>query len=223
MSMFSKITNIFKANVNSVLDKMEDPNKILDQNIRDMESEYIKAKESVARAKAEEISLTRKITSLNLEVSKWNENAKLALKKGSEELAKKALVKKQEIEQELHLMEADNKSISSSTITLIDDLKTMENKIAEAKRKKNILKIRLETANAKKKIVETKSKIEGIGDGAFSSFAKMEEKANRMINEADALEEINNTMSESSLENEFEELNGNKSIESELEKLKAQL
>lgn len=63
-----------------------------------MESEYVKAKESVSKAKAEEISLSRKINELNTEALKWTKNAKLALTKGNEDLAKKALLKKQEIE-----------------------------------------------------------------------------------------------------------------------------
>lgn len=223
MGMFSRVTSIFKSNVNTMLEKMEDPSKMLDQNIRDMESEYVKAKESVSRAKAEEINLSRKINVLNTEALKWTENAKLALTKGNEDLAKKALLKKQEIENELFLIKEDSENISKSTQTLVSDLKIMENKIAEAKRKKNLLKTRLETASAKKKIVETKAKIEGIGEGAFSSFSKMEEKANRLINEADALEEINDTLSGSNLESEFEKLNDNKGIDDELEKLKAQL
>ncbi len=223
MGMFSRVTGIFKSNVNSMLEKMEDPNKILEQNIRDMEAEYVKAKESVSKAKAEEIRLSRKLNELNSEVLKWGENAKLALTKGNEDLARKALMKKQEVEDELTLIKEDSVNIAKNTQVLVSDLRMMENKIAEAKRKKNLLKTRLETASAKKKIVETKAKIQGIGEGAFSSFSKMEEKANRLINEADALEEINNTISDSSLESEFEKLTDNKGIEDELEKLKSQL
>ncbi len=223
MGMFSRVTGIFKSNVNSMLEKMEDPNKILEQNIRDMEAEYVKEKESVSKTKAEEIRLSRRLNELNSEVLKWSENAKLALTKGNEDLARKALMKKQEVEDELTLIKEDSENIAKSTQVLVSDLKMMENKIAEAKRKKNLLKTRLETASAKKKIVETKSKIQGIGEGAFSSFSKMEEKANRLINEADALEEINNTISDSGLESEFEKLTDNKGIEDELEKLKSQL
>ncbi|MEI6857605.1 PspA/IM30 family protein [Psychrilyobacter sp.] len=92
MGMFSRVTSIFKSNVNTILEKMEDPNKILDQNIRNMESEYVKAKESVSKAKAEEIRLTRRVNELTTEALKWTKNAKLALTKGNEDLARKVFL-----------------------------------------------------------------------------------------------------------------------------------
>ncbi|BDU49678.1 PspA/IM30 family protein [Haliovirga abyssi] len=223
MGIFDRISNVFKSNVNSMLDKVEDPEKILDQNIIDMEKEYTKAKESIARAKAEEIGLNKRIAYLKQEMEKWTNNAKLALGKGNEELAKKALAKKQGYEQELNAIVGDRDSIEKNVEELLGSLKMMENKISEAKRKKDLLKMRLQTAKAKKKIVETKAKIGGIGEGAFDSFNKMEEKANKMINEADALEQINNSLAEEDVDEEFKQLETSGNVESDLEKMKKEL
>lgn len=223
MGIFDRISNVFKSNVNAVIDKMEDPAKILDQNIVDMEKEYILAKQSIAKAKAEELSLNKKVKELTEEIERWTNNAKLALGKGNEELAKKALMRKKELSEEFTAISKDRDVIAKSVEELVNSLKMMEKKISEAKRKKDLLKSRLQTAEAKKKIVETKSKIGGIGDGAFSSFAKMEEKANKMINEADALESINNEIAGENMDDEFAKLESEGGADAELEKLRKEM
>ncbi len=223
MGVLDRISNIFKANTNALLDKIEDPEKILEQNILDMEKEYIKAKESIAGAKAQEISLNKQVAHLEQEIQKWTENAKIALTKGNEEMAKKALSKKKTTEEELELIRKDRDLIEKNVAELVAGLKMMENKINEAKRKKDLLKSRMQTARAKQKIVDTKAKIGGIGDGAFNSFNKMEEKANRMINEADAMEAIDKELAGEDLDEEFKKMNQDSGVDSELEKLKKEM
>ncbi|TDT72302.1 phage shock protein A (PspA) family protein [Hypnocyclicus thermotrophus] len=223
MGIFDRLGKVFKSNVNSIIDKMEDPEKILEQNILDMEKEYTKAKQAIASTKAEEIRLTKQIKFLEQEINKWVNNAKAALNAGNEELAKKALEKKQALTKELEQIKNDRNSISTSTEKLISDLKMMENKIEEAKRKKDLLKSRIQSAKAKKKINELKSTTSTIGKSAFDSFSKMEEKANKIINEADAIEEINKELTGEDLEAQFESLNGNSDVDDELAKLKSEL
>lgn len=223
MGIFNRLSKIVKSNINSVMDKVEDPAKILEQDILDMENQYSKAKKSVASAKGEEIKLNKKIDTLTVEVDKWLENAKLALSKKNEELAKKALSKKSELEEELKVVTEDRDSIAAHTVKLVADLKEMEKKISDARRKKELIKSRLETANAKKMMMETKSSIDGIGKNSFDSFNKMEDKANRIINEVDAMEELNGSLKEKDLDDEFENLKSNNGVDLELEKLKAEL
>lgn len=223
MGIFDRIGKVFKANVNSALDKVEDPEKILEQDIKDMEEQYSKAKKSVASAKAQEMSLGKKIDILEDEVEKWLSNAKLALNKGDEDLAKKALEKKVEYEKELVTLKEDKASMEGHTTKLVEDLRDMEGRISEAKRKKDLVKSRLETAKAKKKMMETKASVDGIGNGAFDSFNKMEEKANKMIDEVEAMEEINESLAKDDLDKEFEKLEKQGAMDLELEKLKKEM
>ena len=223
MGIFNRMTKTFKANVNSVMDKIEDPAVVLEQEIIDMERAYSIAKKSVAGAKAEEIKLNKRVDELEEEIAKWVSNAKLALSKGDEDLARRALVKKKEVGDELQLIAADRDNIAGHTLKLVEDLKEMERKVLEAKRKKDILKSRMETAKAKKKIMETKASIDGIGEGAFSSFNKMEEKANKIINETDAMEDLNRSLTEKNLEDEFKKLQNNGDVDLELENLRKEL
>ena len=223
MSILDRLGKVFKANINSVIDKMEDPEKMLEQNIYEMEKAYLAAKKSIASTKAEEIRLVKQVKFLEQEVDKWTQNAKAAISKGNEELAKKALVKKSELTSELDMIRKDLDSISQNVSNLVNDLKNMETKIKEAKRKKELLKSRLQSAEAKKKINELKSQSGIAENGAFESFMKMEEKANKMINEVDAMEEINGELSGEDLESQFSQLSTDSSIDDELEKLKAEL
>lgn len=223
MGILDRIGNIFKSNLNSVLDKVEDPEKILEQNILDMEKEYIKAKQSISNAKAEEIRLAKKLTFLKQEIEKWTSNTKLALSKGNEELAKKALTKKKEAENEYEIIIKDKESIEKNVEELLSNLKVMGSKIEEARRKKDLIKMRLQSAKAKKKMAETRSKIDGIGEGAFNSFAKMEEKAERLINEADAIEEVNRELTSDDIEDEMKKLQEDGSVDRELEEMKKEM
>ena len=223
MGMWDRISNVFKSNINSVIDKMEDPEKLLEQNILDMEKEHANAKQSIGSAKAEAIRLAKEVKFKEQEVAKWTNNAKKALGAGNEDLARKALAKKNELEQGLESIKTDRDTINNSVEKLINDLKMMDNKIQEAKRKKDLLKSRMQSAKAKQKINEMKSNIGNSGKSAFDSFSKMEAKANKMINEADAMEEINDELAGEDLDAEFAELGSSGNVDDELAKLKAEM
>lgn len=223
LGILDRVASIFKSNLNSALDKMEDPEKILEQNILDMEKEYIKAKQSISNAKAEEIRLAKKLKFLQQEVEKWTENTKLALSKGSEDLAKKSLIKKNDAQNEYELIIQDKEIIEKSVEELLGNLKLMGDKIEEARRKKDLIKMRMQSAKAKKKIAETRSNIDGIGEGAFNSFAKMEAKAEKLINEADAIEEVNRELASDDIEGELSKLQEEGSVNKELEAMKKEM
>ena len=223
MGMFDRIKNVFKANINEAINKMEDPEKMLEQSIVDMEKEYVLAKKSVGSAKADEIKLTKKVNELKQEESKWQRNAEIALHQNNEEMARKNLSRKKEATEELTVVDRDRKNIANSINQLVENLKMMEKEIEEAKRKKNLLKSRMEIAEAKKKINAVKNSMSKTGEGAFSSFNRMQEKAEKMINEADADEIINEELSGEDLDSQFAEMEFNSSVDAELEALKASM
>ena len=223
MGLFSKVANIFKSNANAIVDKMEDPAKILDQNLLDMNKEFIGAKKAISSAKGEELSLTSKVDSIKEEISKWTRNAKIALSKGNEELAKKALEKKSELDQELVVIEKDRDAIAKSVAKLVDNLKDMEKKIESAKRQKDILKSKMKSARAKEVIAETTTKVNGLGTGAFDTFERMSQKVDKISNDADAKMIIEDELSGDNLEDEFAELETFGDVEDALAKMKEEM
>jgi len=223
MGVFGRLASIFKANANGVINKLEDPERLLDQTILDMTKEYNKAKESISNAKGEELGLAKRIHALTLEESKWQNNAKLALKQNNEELAKQALVRKNEVEEELKLIRSDKDIMSINVDKLIESLKSMEKKISQAERKKKGIKARMNTAKAKNKITETMSNMNGLGDSAFDAFNRMEEKADGIINEADGREFVNDKVSGENLENQFADLSASSEVDADLEALKLEM
>ena len=188
MSIFLRVTDIFKANVNEVLDRMEDPEKMVKQMIIEMEEALVKATSALAKAMANEKSLQKQQGIAAEQSRQWEAKATTALKGGNTDLAKQALSKKVTYDGQIKQYEGMVTQASNTTSQLRAQLDTLKAKLDEARMKQSTLVARAQTAKTQKEF----STILGtsVGQGAFAKFDKMEKKIEGMESEAEAFSEI---------------------------------
>lgn len=204
MGIFKRVTDVFKANINDLISKAEDPEKMLNQMIIDMNEHLIEAKKGVASAIADEKRLERQIAENKAKASDWEQKAMIAVKAGKDDLAKQALVRKQEYDGYVKELSPQWEAQQKATATLKESLKQLTNKIDEASRKKNILIARAKRADTTKKIQQTMGNLSD--NSAFSVFDRMSAKVDKIEAEADAMAELSNLGQDASLEAQFKQL-----------------
>jgi phage shock protein A len=221
MGIFSRIGTLLKANINELISRAEDPEKILNQLILDMREQLIEAKKQVAVAIADEKRLKKQLDNeLNL-AREWEKKAMMAVRAGRDDLAKEALMRKSEHDSLAQEFQGQWEGQKSAADQLRDALRRLNSKIEEAKRKKNLLIARQKRAEAQRKIQETMA---GLNDtNAFDTFAKMEEKITRMEAEAEASAELAEDMTGDDLASKFEDLEANAGADDALSALKAKM
>ena len=220
MGLFERIKRLFKANVNSLLSKAEDPEKMLNQTLVDMKEQYSKAKKQVTVAIADEKRLKRKYEDAFKEANSWEKKARLALQSGKEDLAREALSRRNEYKNLGEEFKAQWDKQKAATESLKKALTGLERKIGEAERKKNLLIARKKRAEAQKSIHETMAGISDIG--AFDTFDRMAEKIDQLEAEAEAAEDIAALESHSDLDEQFAQL-GSASVEDDLLLMKKEM
>lgn len=220
MGIFSRVSTIVKANMNHLLNKAEDPEKMLDQIVEEMNQQLRETKQQVASAIADEKRLEKQYKSEEKETQEWERKAKLAVEKNNDELAREALKRKGEHSELAAEYQSQWKKQKQSVEKLKENLKGLERKIAEAERKKNLLIAKQKRAKAQKQIHETMS---GMTDkSAFEGFDRMEEKVADMEAQADAATEMAET-EDVKLEDQFAELEKEGSVDDELAALKSKM
>jgi len=188
MGFWGRLGRVFKSNANAMVEKMEDPEKILNQTLLDMKDQLIKAKQQVAVAIADEKRLEKQYLSEEKKAKEWEDKARLALKAGNEELARKALAEKQSYGQNAAGYKAEWQKQKMMTDKLRQSLKQLSDKIDDAGRKKNLLVARAKRAKAQQDIQSTMS---GMSDNsAFSAFDRMSERVEIAEAKADATAEL---------------------------------
>ena len=222
MGIFDRFKRVVKSNLNDLISKAENPEKMLTQLVVDMNEQLIESKKSVASAIADEKKLERQMNQNLAQGEEWERKARLALKAGKEDLAKEALLRRQEFtglaQQYREQWEAQHSSVEK----LKQSLRGLQQKIEEAQRKKNLLVARAKRAEAQKRIQTT---IGSMGDNsAFEAFDKMSAKVDRVEAEVDAMAEIEDMSKKDSIEQEFAALEGSDaSAELLLEDLKKKM
>lgn len=222
MGIFKRLADVFKANINDLISKAENPEKMLNQMIIDMNEHLIETKKGVASAIADEKRLERQMNE-NMSKSKdWEQKAMLAVNAGKDDLAKEALVRKTEYDGYVNELKPQWEAQHAAVSKLKEGLKMVQQKIEEAKRKKNILIARAKRAEAQKKIQQTMGSI--TESNAFDTFDRMAEKVEKIESEADALAELSDMSAENDLESKFKELESSgSSADLMLEELKAKM
>lgn len=216
MGIIARIIEIIKANINALLSGAEDPEKMLNQTIIEMNQQYLKAKNQVASTIADKKKLEKQYSIASKEVEKWTEKAKLALAKGDEGLAREALMRKNEASQLAEGYQHQLDQQSKAVDMLKNSLQALKNKIDEAKRKKDLLIARQKRAGAQAKIQQTMSGMSD--DSAFELFDRMEDRVSEIEARADAAMEIEETVA-AELEAKFAKLEVS-DVEDELEAMK---
>jgi len=219
-NLFFRISEIATANINDLLDRVEDPERMIKQIIREMEENLNSAKEGVIDALASEKRLKKELESQRQQTQEWLERAEKALGADNETLAREALARKKEHARIAQSLEKSWESASNTTARLKSQLRALESKLDEARRKKSSLVARQRATEAQDQMDKTLSNVDRARD-MQASLGRMEDKIMEMEARVEAREEIYDQNSE--VEREFLELEIDSEVEEELEGLKRKL
>ena len=214
MGMFSRLSDIINSNINSMLDKAEDPEKIARLIIQEMEDTLVEVRTAAARSMADKKELMRDLNEFERNRSEWAAKAELAIDKGREDLARGALSAKQRAEKEIEARKTALIAVDEAADRRRDDLNKLQSKLEEAKAKHRALVVRRESAQQSIKVRSqiSSSKV----DDALHRYAAIERKVDEMEAYADTIDTKGQ-----SLEAQFAELEASESVEAELAELKA--
>lgn len=222
MGIFDRFRRVVKSNLNDMISKAENPEKMLNQLIVDMNQNLIESKKSVASAIADEKKLERQVKESVAAGEEWERKAMLAVRAGKEDLAKEALIRKQEFDKIATQYKEQWNVQHESVEKLKTALRGLQQKIEEAQRKKNLLIARSKRAEAQRKINET---IGGLADtSAFEAFEQMSKRMDQLEAENEAMVEIEDMTRTDTLEDQFLQLeSGGGSADKMLEDLKKKM
>ncbi|HEY9187746.1 MAG TPA: PspA/IM30 family protein [Bacteroidota bacterium] len=218
MGIFARMSDIFKANINDLLDKAEDPEKMIKQMVIEMEEAVSKAATAVGQAIANEKMLQKQVDDKKKAAEDWQKKAIQAVNAGRDDLAKQALEKKNSFSKAANDLEPLLIEARNTSANLRAQLDKLRAKLEEARLRQNTLIARSQAAKAKKQIAAS---VSGIGDDAFANFDKYEQKIIKQESEADALSEL--AGQDTRLEDEFAKLDSGTAVDDELAQLKASL
>jgi phage shock protein A len=205
MGIFDRFRTVVSSNINDLISKSENPEKMLNQLLIDMNEQMIESKKAVAMAIADEKKLERDTIENKRLADDWEKKAMLAVRANRDDLAKEALLRKQEYEGYATQLQTQWEAQKASVEKLKDSLRQLQNKIDEASRKKNILIARAKRAEAQEKINKTMSSLEG-NSSSYDTFERMSKKVDEIEARADANKELADLSSDASLEKQFAQL-----------------
>ncbi len=217
MGIFDRISTLAKSNVNDLIDKAEDPEKIAKQVIHDLEEALRQASTGVAASITEEKKLKSLIDEVTDESERWEKRAIAAVEKGEDELAMEALKRKAGFDEDLARYTESHTVQAEQVKMLKESLRLLEAKIEDAKRRRDALIARSKSAEAQKKIAETMSKASKLNP--LDALDRMEDKVNLVEAQAQAYSELK----QDRLEDKFAELDKESSAQDALAALKAKM
>jgi phage shock protein A len=215
MGLFDRLSRVVRANLNDMVGQAEDPEKILEQAVIDMQEDLVQLRQAVARSIAEQKKTEQRYNQDFTEAGKWEQRAKLALSKGDETLAREALTRKKSLTDSANVLKQQLEQQTAQVDTLRRNLMALESKISEAKTKKNMLQARAKAAKANEQLQKTLGNIDT--SSATSVFERMETKVMEMEASSQAVGELAGF----GVEQQFAELEANSDVEDELAMLKA--
>jgi phage shock protein A len=214
MGIFTRFSDIVNSNINAILDKAEDPEKIVRLMIQEMEDTLVEVRSAAARSIADKKDLNRKIETLDRDLNSWDQKAELALRKGREDLAKAALVEKSRVAAAVDVLKQDYLAVDEGLAKLNEDIARLESKLDDAKGRQKSLLARHKTASSRlavrKKIYDYKI------DDAMVRF----EQYTRRIDDVEGRVEAYDLGLPKDLNHEFASLEVEESVKEELNALK---
>ena len=214
MGIFTRFSDIVNSNINAILDKAEDPEKIVRLMIQEMEDTLVEVRSAAARSIADKKDLNRKLGSLDRDENDWDERAELAIRKGRDDLAKAALVEKSRVAAATDALKRDYMAVDEGLAKLNEDIARLEAKLEDAKARQKALLARHKTANsrlaARRKIHDYKI------EDAMVRF----EQYTRRIDDVEGRIEAYDLGLPKDLNHEFASLEAEESVQKELEDLK---
>ena len=225
MGIISRFKDIMSANINALLDKCEDPEKMIDQYLRNLESDLGNVKAETASIMAEEKRAKRELDECNAEIEKFQNYAVKAIEAGNDNDARQFLEKKNQlVQKQTALQQAYDLASANATKRrqmhdkLVSDINSLN-------AKRDAIKAKVAVAKAQERINKVGSSVAGV-ENNMSAFARMEAKADKMLDEANAMAELNMDTASSDINNlaaKYETTTTNTAVDDELAALKAQL
>jgi phage shock protein A len=224
MNIGDRFVRLVKSNVNELLSNLEDPEKVLEQAVADMQKDLVKVRQAYAEVSASSKRMEEQIRLAEAEAAKWYQRAQLAIEKSEDELAREALTRrKQQLEMADSLkeqVEAQQGSITS----LYESMKELEAKMTEAKAKKDQIIARARTAKAATKVNDM---LAGVGTGSSTAaFDRMSEKVEQLEATADVSKQLaasGSTGAGTSIDSQFKALESGSRVDDELAAMKASM
>ncbi|MCX5931401.1 MAG: PspA/IM30 family protein [Cyanobacteria bacterium] len=217
MGFFDRLSRLLRANLNDLVSKAEDPSKILDQSVADMQSDLVKLRQAVASAIASQKRIQNQAEQAESQSRTWYERAELALKKGEEDLAREALSRRKTYQETATALNNQFNGQAGQVDTLKRSLTALEGKIAQAKTKKDMLKARAQAAQAQEQL---QSAVGNLGtNSSMAAFDQMEEKVQALEARSQAAAEL----AGADLESQFAALEGGSDVDDELAALRNRL
>ena len=217
MGLFDRVSRVFRANINDLVSKAEDPEKVLEQAVIDMQEDLVQMRQAVARSIATQKRTEQQYNKNQSEANSWQQRAQLALSKGDENLAREALVRKKSFADTAGSLKTQLDMQTNQVATLKRNLIGLESKISEAKTKKDMLKARANAAKANKQLQESMNNIGT--SSAMGAFERMEDKVMQIEAESETAAELGGT----GIEQQFAALEAGSGVDDELAAMKAEL
>lgn len=218
MSIFERISRILESNINDLLDKAEDPEKMIKQLIRDMEGDLREARGHVAEAMAQEKRLEREALAAEALIEQWHGKAELALKRSEEELARQALAKKLTYQKKAAHLRQELEEQEKAVTNMQGQLNALQARIEDAKRQEAVLLAKHKRTQAQESIRRSRLEL-GEAENALQAFARLKDK----IEDQEAILAAATELEKEGLEERFEKLEAESELEAELAALKAEL
>ena len=217
MTIFSRITDIITANINALLERAEDPEKMLRLMIQEMEDTLVEVRSQSVKAIADKREFERKIERLETKGQEWEDKAAFALGKGREDLARSALVVKRKLEDQATLLREELVTVEASLARHNEDLAKLQAKLAEAKARKSSIELRMNTAKDRVRVRRT------LHDDRIAGALNRYESLERRIDELEASADVYDMGKAQTLEQEFAELEAEADVAEDLERLRARV
>lgn len=219
MGVFQRLSDLLKANVNDLIDRAEDPEKMVKQIIIDMQKELSKSTQAYGKAKASERLAEKQYQTAVKTSADWENKAKAALAAGDQELAKKALAKKVKSDENVASYKEMYETISNQTEAIGDQVEVLKAKLEEAKSRQAMLIARSKMADTQKTLAKNVGGFDA--SSSLEKFDRMEEKIIRKEAEADAFTEIAGGNDDS--EDEFAKIETDTKVDAELQRLMSEM
>ncbi len=216
MGIFSRFTDIINSNINNILDKAEDPAKMVRLIIQEMEDTLVEVRSSSAKTLADKKELTRRVTRFENEVQQWQDKAELALSKDREDLARAALIEKKKSSENAQTLLQELMHTEEHIIKLQSEMSQLQDKLADAKSRQKAIIMREKTVNSRLKV---KKNIDSnkVND-ALGRFDRYERKIDDLEGQVESYD-----LGSKSLADEIAELESDEKVDDELASLKAKM
>ncbi len=221
--IIKRFSDIMSANLNALLDKAEDPEKMIDQYLRNLESDLGKVKAETASVMAEETKCKRELDECNSDIEKMQRYAEKAIVAGNDNDARQFLEKKQQLVSKQATLQQAYDLAHGNAVKMKEMHDKLVSDMGELQSRRDAIRAKVAVAKTQERLNKVGSSVAGVSNN-LSAFDRMEEKANRMLDEANAMSELNTTKDDvADLAAKYDEDSSNTGVDDELAALKAKL